>query len=290
MKKIVLTGAKGQLGSALHEIRMNYPGYLVLPTDIDELNITNKEDVWNFMIREKPDFVINCAAYTAVDKAEEETDKAILINAKAPAYLAQACDFIKARLIHISTDYVFDGKYYRPYNENHPVSPDSAYGHSKLAGEQQVFDASENALIIRTSWLYSTTGHNFVKTIRKYGKERDRLKVVFDQIGTPTYAPDLAEAIMELIQQSEQITGKKIFHFSNEGVCSWYDFALEIIKLSGITCEVEPLETKDYPLPANRPHYSVLNKGKIKKQLGRPIPYWKDSLKRCINILYLKDR
>lgn len=285
MTKIIICGANGQLGMAFRDLAAHFPDYEFVFTDVEELDITNPNAVNDFVLQQKPAFLINCAAFTAVDKAEEEEGKAMLLNAQAPSYLANACKGADCRLVHVSTDYVFDGNYFRPYSESHPVSPNSAYGRTKLAGERSVLDISNNAIIVRTSWLYSTTGHNFVKTIQKYGAERDMLKVVFDQVGTPTFAPDLAMGIMKLLQNTHSIEGNQIYHFSNEGVCSWYDFALEIIEMSGIDCLIKPVETKDYPLPANRPHYSVLNKEKIREITQWQIPHWKDSLKKCISDL-----
>jgi dTDP-4-dehydrorhamnose reductase len=226
--------------------------------------------------------IINCAAYTAVDKAEQEDNLAFLINASAVGILARVASKYNALLIHISTDYVFDGKGYKPYMEEDPTNPVSLYAKSKHAGERQVQSYSNRALIIRTSWLYSEFGNNFVKTMMKYGKERGQLNVVFDQTGTPTYARDLAKAILDIITKKPAINGVEVFHYSNEGVTSWYDFALAIIEFSGITCKIIPIETKDYPLPAVRPFYSVFNKAKIKQRFNIEIPYWKDSLKVCI--------
>ncbi len=282
---IAVSGANGQLGMALKEISPLYKDYDFVFTDVAGLDISKKEALEVFFTQYKPAFFINCAAYTAVDKAEEQEELARLLNGIAPGYIAETCQKHQCRLLHVSTDYVFDGTYYRPYPEQHQLSPNSAYGRSKLLGEQNVLTYCEDVIIVRTSWLYSTTGHNFVKTMRKYGAERDMLKVVFDQVGTPTYAPDLAKALLALVQKSEEIEGAGIYHFSNEGVCSWYDFAKEIIELSGIECIISPVETKDYPLPANRPHFSVLNKEKIKNDTGIEIPYWKDSLKECLRIL-----
>ncbi|MCX6305730.1 MAG: dTDP-4-dehydrorhamnose reductase [Bacteroidetes bacterium] len=279
---ILVTGSNGQLGSELRLLAPDYPGLKFLFTDVAELDITS-EPVVEALVRDmKPGAIINCAAYTAVDKAEQEDNLAFLINATAVGNLARAASKYNALLVHISTDYVFDGKGYKPYMEDDPTNPVSLYAKSKHAGEQQVQSYAGKALIIRTSWLYSAFGNNFVKTMMKYGKERGQLNVVFDQTGTPTYARDLAKTILDIIQSQPAIDGVEVFHFSNEGVTSWYDFAKAIIEFSGIDCKINPIETKDYPLPAIRPFYSVFNKLKIKQRFKLEIPYWKDSLKECM--------
>ena len=232
-----------------------------------------------------PDVIVNCAAYTAVDKAEQEPDLALKINALAVRNLSNACGEFNALLIHISTDYIFNGKGYRPYVETDTPEPVSSYARSKYAGETQMLSSCRNGIILRTSWLYSAFGNNFVKTILKYGKERGNLNVVYDQIGCPSYAKDLAAAILEIIPKLTDHEGVEIFHYTNEGVASWYDFAKAIIEFSGIKCLINPVETKDYPLPAERPFYSVLNKAKFKERFGIEIPYWRDSLEDCINRL-----
>jgi dTDP-4-dehydrorhamnose reductase len=282
--KILVTGANGQLGSELSILAAAYPNatFTFTFTDVAELDITNELLVDSFVKSAQPEVIINCAAYTAVDKAEQEDNLAFLINASAVGILARVASKYNALLIHISTDYVFDGKGYKPYMEEDPTNPVSLYAKSKHAGERQVQSYSNRALIIRTSWLYSEFGNNFVKTMMKYGKERGQLNVVFDQTGTPTYARDLAKAILDIITKKPAINGVEVFHYSNEGVTSWYDFALAIIEFSGITCKIIPIETKDYPLPAVRPFYSVFNKAKIKQRFNIEIPYWKDSLKVCI--------
>jgi dTDP-4-dehydrorhamnose reductase len=226
--------------------------------------------------------VINCAAYTAVDKAESDEFTPTLINATAVGYLATACNKADATLIHISTDYVYDGNACKPYREDHPTAPASVYGRSKRAGELAAL-TTPKSVVIRTSWLYSSFGANFVKTMLRLGKERETLNVVFDQTGTPTYAADLAQAVMKIVKTSEQNNLKTgIFHYANEGVCSWYDFAHEIMQQAGLKCAVKPIETKDYPAPAPRPYYSVLNKTRIKTEYGVEIPHWKDSLRSCL--------
>ena len=287
MKTILVTGGNGQLGSELAEISNSSP-YTFIFTDYLELDITDAHATTSFFQENSIDYVINCAAYTAVDKAEEDTLGAMLLNAEGVHSLANACSFFSIPLIHISTDYVFDGTHHIPYKETDKTNPQSVYGSTKLQGEQLALKANPHTIIIRTSWLYSSFGNNFVKTMIRLGAERDSLSVIFDQIGSPTYARDLADAIHSIIHGVEQkkhafIPG--IYHYSNEGVCSWFDFAKEIHALYGITCNVKPIETNQYPTPAKRPHYSVLNKSKIKSTFGIHIPYWKDSLQECISII-----
>ena len=283
MKKILITGAYGQLGNEIKAISSNYPEFEFIFTDVDSLDITCRKAVMDFATEKSFDYIVNCAAYTAVDKAEEETDLAYSINRDAVKILGDAATSTNSKLIHISTDYVFDGTSHTPYTEDMPICPQSEYGKTKAAGEIALFDTCKDAVIIRTSWLYSGYGNNFVKTMIKLGSERDSLGVIFDQIGTPTYAGDLATAIMQIITSNKWETG--IYHFSNEGVASWYDFTKAIHEIYGITCTVNPLETKDYPSKTPRPAYSVLNKSKIKTTYNIIIPYWKDGLKRCIEEL-----
>lgn len=281
MNTILITGSNGQLGNELRKLESFYTDYQFIFTDIAELDITNPLAIEEMMSTHQVQTIINCAAYTAVDKAESDLDMAMRINAKAPQYLAEAAKKFDALLVQISTDYVFSGQGFLPYKEDEPCAPKSAYGLTKLKGEEAVINSGCKAVIIRTSWLYSAFGHNFIKTMRKYGAERGFLKVVFDQIGTPTWAGDLAKAILDIIPQTKpERCG--IYHYSNEGVCSWYDFAVEILDKSGISCNVEPIETKDYPLPATRPYYSVLNKNKIKHDFKLSIPHWKESLSICL--------
>jgi len=283
--KILITGAKGQLGNEFRLLSKKWPDHKLTFTDVEELDITDMQEVSAFFNKLHPDVVVNCAAYTAVDKAEQEPDPALKINALAVRNLSNACGEFNALLIHVSTDYIFSGKGYRPYVESDTPEPASSYARSKYAGETQMLSSCRNGIIMRTSWLYSAFGNNFVKTILKYGKERGTLNVVFDQIGCPTYARDLAGAILEIIPQVKDHEGIEIFHYANEGVASWYDFAKAIIALSGIKCIINPIETKDYPLPAERPFYSVLNKAKFKERFGIEIPYWRDSLQECIKRL-----
>ncbi len=281
--KILVTGSNGQLGNELKVLAEAYPCFNFVFTDVAELDITSEIEVELMVKTEKPAAIINCAAYTAVDKAEKEDNLAFLINATAVGNLARVSSMHGVLLIHISTDYVFDGKGFRPYQEDDPTNPVSLYAKSKHAGEQQVQSYADKALIIRTSWLYSEFGTNFVKTIMKYGKERGQLNVVFDQIGTPTYARDLAKTILDILKIQPFAEGVEIYNYSNEGVTSWYDFAKAIIEFSGIDCIINPIETKDYPLPAVRPCYSVFNKSKIKHRFQVKIPFWRDSLKECID-------
>ena len=280
--KIIVLGAYGQLGKSIKDISSNYPQYTFIFTDIDTLDITNYHAVKTFIIEQNPAIIINCAAYTAVDKAELEQEQALLLNAKVVDNLSKLALENTVFLVHISTDYVFDGKGHKPYKENDPTSPLSIYGKTKLLGEQAMINGACHGVIIRTSWLYSEYGNNFVKTMIRLGKERQQLSVVHDQIGSPTYAGDLAKAIMNVINQREEIKQPEIYHFSNEGVASWYDFAKEIMQLNGCTCEVLPIPTDQYPTPALRPSYSILDKQKIKSQFLINIPYWKDSLEKCI--------
>ncbi len=285
MINILVTGSNGQLGNEIRFFANQYPDYHFVFTDVAELDITEYQQIDSFFKENNFNFVINCAAYTAVDKAEQEIEIARYINVNAVKYLSQIAKKHHAFLIHVSTDYVFNGKNHKPYSEEDVICPTSAYGKTKAEGETEVRNYAEKAIIIRTSWLYSSYGNNFVKTILKYGKERGKLNVVFDQIGTPTYAADLAKAILEIIPQLHSKSTIDTYHFSNEGVSSWYDFAKEIVELSSIDCIINPIETKDYPLPAPRPHFSVLDKSKIKKEFHIDIPYWKDSLKKCLKLL-----
>jgi len=283
--RILITGSNGQLGNEIRVLAGDYPDFDFMYTDIEELDITDPLEVETFFIKNLPQVIINCAAYTAVDKAETDESKAYLINATAVANLAKSAASIGALIIHISTDYVFDGKSYLPYVETDKINPLSSYGRTKLAGENAVQLNATKGIILRTSWLYSAFGNNFVKTMMKYGIERDSLNVVFDQIGTPTYARDLAKVILDIIPSAINITGTNLFHYSNEGVASWYDFARTVITFSGIRCEINPILTENYPLPAPRPFYSVLNKSKIKETFKIKIPYWSDSVKDCIQRL-----
>ncbi len=279
---ILVTGANGQLGKEIRQLAPLYPVLQFLFTDIDELDITNEQTVATIVKDNGIDCILNCAAYTAVDKAEQEPDTAFLVNTGAAGNLARVAAATNCLLIHVSTDYVFSGTACKPYTESDPTAPNGIYAKSKLAGEEAVRHHANRALIIRTSWLYSEFGHNFVKTIIKYGQERGMLKVVADQTGTPTYAGDLARAILTIIAENKDLHGVSLYHYSNEGVASWYDFAMAIIELTGIQCRVHPITTAEYPLPAPRPWYSVLDKSAIKKRFGIEIPYWRESVKYCL--------
>ncbi|MDR1402147.1 MAG: dTDP-4-dehydrorhamnose reductase [Tannerellaceae bacterium] len=283
MQTILITGANGQLGNSLRLLSKQYPRYRFLFTDVDILDICNKEALQAYMKTCEVDYVVNCAAYTAVDKAEDEEVLCLTINRDAVRSLGEAASAAKVKVIHISTDYVFDGTNSIPYVESDYTCPMSAYGRSKHEGELILKAVCPHAIIIRTSWLYSEFGNNFVKTILRLDKEHSKLNVVFDQIGTPTYSGDLASAILSIIDYSEKkefIQGT--YHYSNEGVCSWYDFALKIVELKHLSCKIVPVDTKDYPTRATRPQYSVLNKGKIKKKYGLTIPHWEESLKQML--------
>jgi len=280
---ILITGCNGQLGNEMQLLEKQHPAHTYFNTDVNELDITDCEAVERFVQDNAIDGIVNCAAYTAVDKAEENEALCKLLNHVAPGHLAEAVQRRNGWIIQVSTDYVFDGTNHTPYTEDDPTCPDSVYGRTKLAGEEAVTKACSKAMIIRTAWLYSTFGGNFVKTMLRLGRERQQLGVIFDQIGTPTYARDLAVAIFAAIEAGI-VPG--IFHFSNEGVTSWYDFTKAIHRLGGITtCQVSPLHTSEYPTPARRPHYSVLDKSKIKQTFNIEIPYWEDSLAECIRQL-----
>lgn len=288
MQKILITGGNGQLGREINELIADFPDFEFLFTDVEELNIANANILEQFFDVHKPHYVINCAAYTAVDKAEEETDMAYNVNVTGVENLASVSKNHLSKLIHISTDYVFDGRNCKPYIESDRPNPIGIYGQTKREGEEKCLSANDESVIIRTSWLYSAFGSNFVKTMLRLGKERDSLSVVFDQAGTPTYARDLAKVILQIVDGTEKhysnwVPG--IYHFSDEGVCSWYDFATEIMNISQTKCDIKPVESKDFQVTAKRPHYSVLNKTKIKEVFGIQIPYWKESLKDCIATL-----
>ncbi len=280
--KILITGSNGQLGSEIRELAAGYPLYEFIYTDVAELDISDIGNIKSFFDLQNPDVVINCAAYTAVDKAETDSETAFLINAAAPGNLARVAAGSGAFMVHISSDYVFDGHHFTPYTETDPLNPVSVYARSKKAGEDAVLQEAGRAVIMRTSWLYSSFGHNFVKTIMKYGVERDSLNIVFDQTGTPTYARDLAKTILDILPLAITNEKTEVYHYSDEGVASWYDFAKAIQEFAGIDCKINPITTQEYPLPADRPFYSVLDKSKIRNKFAVEIPYWRDSLKICI--------
>ncbi len=277
---ILITGCNGQLGNEMQLLERENLQHTYFNTDVAELDITDKDAICAFVEEHAIDGIVNCAAYTAVDKAEDNSELCMLLNATAPTYLAEAVEKRGGWMIQVSTDYVFDGTNHTPYVETEETCPNSVYGETKLAGEQGVLQACQKAMIIRTAWLYSIYGNNFVKTMMRLGREKSELGVIFDQVGTPTYARDLAVVIMTAINRGV-VPG--IYHFSNEGVISWYDFTKAIHRIAGIGgCHVKPLHTAEYPTPAKRPAYSVLDKTKIKQTYDIEIPYWEESLNDCI--------
>jgi dTDP-4-dehydrorhamnose reductase len=288
MSTILITGAGGQLGQEFQALAPRYPSLRFIFADQQALDVTDRNAVARFFDQQALGGCINCAAYTAVDRAESEPEQAWRANAAAPQQLAQACAQQGIPLIHYSTDYVYHNEQNTPFKEEDPTTPRSVYARSKLSGELAALEANPLTMVIRTSWVYSSYGHNFVNTMLRLGRERDHLRVVFDQIGTPTYARGLAAATLDIlakVQASEMppqaLHG--IFHYSDEGVCSWYDFALAIFELAGIDCHVTPIETKDYPTPAPRPPFSVLNKAKIKATFGIEIPHWRQRLAEMLS-------
>lgn len=284
---LLITGSNGQLGSEIKDIADNYKSFNFLFADLPELDICNLKSVNDYVSKYDVNTVINCAAYTAVDKAEEDIEIAQKVNAEGVFNLADAMLRVNGKIIHISTDYVFNGNHFMPYQENDIESPIGVYGKTKREGELAVLNSNVDGIVIRTSWLYSAYGNNFVKTMMRLGNDKKELNVIFDQVGTPTYAGDLAKACLEILLNNNSHIDKKgkVYHFSNEGVASWYDFAMAIMKIGAIDCKVFPIETKDYPTLAKRPHFSVLNKAKIKNDFGLKIPYWRDSLEKCIQKL-----
>lgn len=282
MNNILVTGSKGQLGYEFKAVASNYADGHFIFTDLAELDITNHKAVKEFINAHSINTIINCAAYTAVDKAEEQVELADKINHLAVANFAQIAKDNNIKLIHISTDYVFDGTNYKPYIETDVPNPQSVYGRTKLAGESAILTINpKNTIIIRTSWVYSNYGNNFVKTMIRLGGERDELNVVADQIGTPTNAADLAQVILTILPKIKN-ENVELFHYSNEGICSWYDFAKVIFKLSGLDIKTHPIVTNQYPTPAKRPYYSVLSKNKIKEAYQIEIPFWKNSLSNIL--------
>lgn len=280
---ILITGANGQLGNEMRILGAQQSQHKLFYTDVEDLDITNKSAIYDYVSNNDIELIVNCAAFTAVDRAENEEPLARLLNALAVLNLGEVATEKGAKIIHISTDYVFDGKAYTPYRETDCPNPASAYGRTKLEGEQLLMQACPAAVIIRTAWLYSEFGNNFVKTMLRLGRERDSLNVVFDQIGSPTYALDLAQAIMTIINADKWIAG--VYHFTNEGVCSWYDFTKAIHQLAGIECNVTPIRSEQYPTPTERPHYSVLDKAKIKEDYGVAVPHWHEALQKCVSKL-----
>ncbi|KFJ42682.1 dTDP-4-dehydrorhamnose reductase [Francisella philomiragia] len=287
--KVLVTGSNGQLGSELKELvsnsKLEIQNHTFIFADSKLLDITDHQAVKKFIVDNNIKVIINCAAYTAVDKAESDNEMADKINHLAVANMAKIAKKNDIKLIHISTDYVFNGQNYKPYIETDITNPQGVYGKTKLDGELAIKSINpKNSIIIRTSWVYSSFGNNFVKTMLRLGKEKESLGVIFDQVGTPTYARDLAKAILNILPKIQHSTFN-IYNYSNEGVTSWYDFAKEIMSQANLDCKVNPIETVDYPTPAKRPHYSVLNKSKIKKDFGIEIPHWKDSLSDCLRKL-----
>lgn len=280
---ILVTGANGQLGNEMRVLAASHSQHTCYFTDAAELDVCCREAVMDYVRRYPVDCIVNCAAYTAVDRAESDAEFCERLNAQAPGFLAETAESCGAAMVQISTDYVFDGRQCRPYRETDRTCPVSVYGRTKREGEKAVMRLCSKAMVIRTAWLYSSFGNNFVKSMLRLGRERDSLGVVSDQIGTPTYARDLAEVIYVAIEGGI-VPG--VYHFSSEGFCSWYDFAKAIHRLAGITsCRIYPLHTEEYPSVAVRPHYSVLDKTKIKKTFGIAIPHWAESLEACIRLM-----
>jgi dTDP-4-dehydrorhamnose reductase len=290
MPKILITGSGGQLGRELQALASHFPSLLFLAPNRSTLDLTQSDQVSAYFAAHQPDYCFNTAAYTAVDRAETDRKAAYACNAAAVGHLGELCAQHDCHLIHYSTDYVYQSGIGRPLREDDPTAPAGVYAASKLAGEQAALASPAAVTIIRTSWVYSTYGHNFVKTMLRLGRERDQLGIVFDQVGTPTYAADLARASLQVVEQIRTGTldrqrARGVFHYSNEGVTSWYDFALAIFELSGIDCAVVPIRSEAYPTPARRPHYSVLDKEKFKQTFGLHIPHWRASLKDCLEHL-----
>lgn len=284
MLNILITGSNGQLGSEFRVASGSYQFYNFIFTDVAELDITSAGDVEQFVEKNNIDVIINCAGYTAVDKAEDEPAIAMLVNYEGVVNLVKACKTYEIFLVHISTDYVYDGKSRKPYQEDDRPNPVSSYGKSKLAGEEAMMSCLEKGMIIRTSWLYSSFGANFVKTILKKGAEKGKLDVVDDQVGCPTYGRDLAKTILKILPKAISSQQFEIYHYSNKGECSWYEFAKAAIDMANISCEVNPVTSDKYPQKAPRPSYSVLDKTKIKKEFGIQIPHWRESLKDCMEV------
>ena len=283
--RVLITGSNGQLGSEIKDLAFNYNELVFFFRDSHELDICSFDALQDFIIDYKINTVINCAAYTAVDKAEQYAEIAEEVNSNGVLNIVNALEKVNGKLIHISTDYVFDGNHHIPYRESDPVSPIGIYGKSKREGELVVINSKLDAIIIRTSWLYSSYGNNFVKTMLRLSNQKENLGIIFDQVGTPTYARDLAKTCLEIlcgISSDEISKNGNLYHYSNEGLASWYDFAISIMELAEKNCKIYPIQTKDYPTSAKRPQYSVLNKSSIKADFKIEIPYWRDSLKDCI--------
>lgn len=287
--KVLITGSNGQLGSEIKEIALEYPYFSFVYSDLPELDICNLESLNDYVLKNSVQAIINCAAYTAVDKAETEQEIAEKVNHLGVENIVKVMQSVNGKVIQISTDYVFDGTKCYPYNETDKINPLGVYGATKLKGEHKIINADVNGIVIRTSWLYSSFGKNFVKTMLRLGSEKLSLNVIFDQVGTPTYAADLAKVCLDILSNNEVLNSKgKLYHYSNEGVASWYDFAQAIMELAEVDCLVNPIESKDYPTPAKRPFYSILNKSKIKDDFGIEISHWRKSLSICIQKLSKK--
>jgi dTDP-4-dehydrorhamnose reductase len=287
-KLVLVTGAKGQLGSEINELIHGYSQYDFLFVDVEELDLSQHKYIVDFLQEKQPDIIINCAAYTAVDKAEEEEELAEKVNHLAIKSIAEIAKEKNISVIHVSTDYVFNGKNFKPYSEDDQTNPNAIYGSSKLNGEKALLAINpSNSIIIRTAWVYSSFGNNFIKTMMRLGRDKTELSVVYDQIGSPTYARDLAKAILDILPaiKNDQV---EIYHYTDEGICSWYDLAVAIMSISELNCKITPIESKDYPTPATRPHYSVLNKAKIKENFQIDIPHWYESLCDCIKKIKAK--
>ena len=284
--KVLITGSNGQLGSEILQLVDKHEQFEFIFKDLPDLDISNEASVNNFILENNINIVVNCAAFTAVDSAEDNIETANRVNTIGVYNLVNALEKVNGKLIHISTDYVFDGNQSFPYKETDSVSPIGVYGKTKRDGELFVINSSIDSILIRTSWLYSSYGNNFVKTMLRLGSEKDSLNVISDQIGSPTYARDLAKTCFEILSSTGRIDEKgKVYHYSNEGVASWYDFAVSIMELAGSNCEIKAIQTKDYPTRAKRPNYSVLNKTKIKEDFKIKIPHWRMSLIHCISKL-----
>ncbi len=281
---ILITGSKGQVGNELQTLAADYPSFSFVFVDRDELDITDTQLVSNFFANQRFDYCLNCAAYTAVDKAESDAETAQKVNVIGTQNLAKAAAANNCRFIQISTDYVYHTTQNTPFKESDPTNPQGVYAQTKLDGDLAALDVHADCLVMRTSWVYSSFGHNFVKTMLRLGAEKSELGIIFDQIGSPTYARHLAKAMLDIVQKNPAEFGG-IYHYSNEGVCSWYDFARAIFEISGIECKTLAIETKDYPTPAKRPHFSLLNKAKIKQAFDIEIPHWRSALQECLALL-----
>ncbi len=286
MIKVLVTGANGQLGQSLASLSKKFDGILIF-ADRNDLDINDRGSIKSSLLTNKPDYIINCAAYTAVDNAEKDKEEAFKINKDGLINLIEESEELQCRIIHISTDYVFDGKHSIPYREDDIINPQSVYGHSKADGEKALLAfAPSRSIIIRTSWLYSEFGHNFLKTMLRLGKEKGSLNVVNDQLGIPTYTHDLANAILQLISTNIHIDSEKnIFHFSNSGESNWYEFAKEIMRVAELNCQIHPIPTSSFPTLAQRPKFSILNSEKIENLLNIKIRPWQDALRECIDTI-----